>query len=284
MVIDYARVMKWPFAPLTESYSRKDCIGFALACGAGQPGPLQSEDARFIVDGSALRALPMLAVMLNQGPMWTKDPATGIDWTKTVHAEETIVMHRPLPVEGTLTARYEVDEIYDKGAGKGALMYESKHLDDSGGAPVATVHVATFLRGDGGFGGGAEGQPPAPHAVPQDRPPDASVDLATAKEPDDLYKLASEFVAAVGLAVPPGQAMLRGVCAFGVAGRGAMALACGNDPSRLRALGLRYAGPIFTGETVRIELWRDAPGQASFQMRAIERGVVVLKNGYIRHS
>jgi hypothetical protein len=38
-----------------------------------------------------------------------------------------------------------------------------------------------------------------------------------------------------------------------------------------------------TGETVRLELWDEAPGKASFVMRAVERDVLVLKNGYIEY-
>lgn len=282
MAIDYARVMNWPFAPLTESYTRADSIRFARACGAGMEGPLQAEDSRYLVDGHGLQALPMLSVMLNQGPMWTQDPATGVDWTRTVHAEESIIMHRPLPSQGRLTARYGVDAVFDKGADKGALMYETKHLEDSSdGTPIAAVQVGTFLLGDGGFGGGTEGKPPPPHAVPEDRPPDASIELKSALNPDPLYKLGAEFVKAVSVQVPQGQVMLRGVCAFGIAGRGVMALACGNEPTRLKRLSLRYAGPIFTGETVKIDLWHSGPGKASFQVSAVERNVVLLKNGHV---
>ena len=284
-MLDYQAVRNWTFAPITETYSQTDAIGFAQACGIGLPGPLDGREDRFSVAGPDLEALPMYGIMLALGGLWTQDPATGIDWTKTVHAEETIRMDGALPAAATVTGQRSVNAVYDKGPGRGALMYETNRLEVEG-VPVATVTVGTFLLGDGGFsaaGGGDAGGPPPPRPVPSDRAPDRTIELATAREPLDLYRLAPEFVAAVGVPVPAGEAMLRGVCSFGMAGRAAMALVCGSDPTRFKALGVRYAGPIMTGETVRLELWDEAPGRASFVMRAVERDVLVLRNGFVEY-
>jgi len=284
-MLDYQAVRNRTFAPITETYSQADAIGFAKACGIGLPGPLGRREDRFVVSGPDLEVLPMYGIMLALGGLWTQDPATGIDWRKTVHAEETIRMDGVLPAAATVTGQRAVNAVYDKGPGRGALMYETNRLGVEG-LPVATVTVGTFLLGDGGFsaaGGGDAGGPPPPHAVPSDRAPDRTIELATVREPLALYRLAPEFVAAVGVPVPAGEAMLRGVCSFGMAGRAAMALVCGSDPARFKALGVRYAGPIMTGEIVRLELWDEAPGKASFVMRAVERDVLVLKNGFVEY-
>jgi len=284
-MLDYQAVRNRTFAPITETYSQADAIGFAKACGIGLPGPLGRREDRFVVSGPDLEVLPMYGIMLALGGLWTQDPATGIDWRKTVHAEETIRMDGVPPAAATVTGQRAVNAVYDKGPGRGALMYETNRLGVEG-LPVATVTVGTFLLGDGGFsaaGGGDAGGPPPPHAVPSDRAPDRTIELATVREPLALYRLAPEFVAAVGVPVPAGEAMLRGVCSFGMAGRAAMALVCGSDPARFKALGVRYAGPIMTGETVRLELWDEAPGKASFVMRAVERDVLVLKNGFVEY-
>ena len=284
-MLDYQAVRNRTFARIVESYAQADAIGFARACGIGLPGPLSAREDHFVNPGPNLQVLPMYAIMLGLDGMWTQDPATGIDWTKTVHAEEAIRMDGVLPAAATVAARRSVDSVYDKGPGRGALMYETNRLEVDG-RPVATVTVGAFLLGDGGFsaaGGGDAGGPPPAHATPCDRAPDRTIELATVREPLELYRLAPEFVAAVGVPVPEGEAMLRGVCSFGMAGRAAMALVCSGDPTRFKALGVRYAGPIMTGETVRLELWDEAPGKASFVMRAVERDVLVLKNGYIEY-
>jgi MFE-2 hydratase 2 N-terminal domain/MaoC like domain len=278
-VFDYETVKNWPFQPLTESYTRADVIEYARGIGVGMPGPLQSEESHFLSEGDDLQALPMMAIVMNQGPMWTQDPRTGIDWTKTVHAEEAVTVHQPLPSDGTLVATYQVEEIYDKGAGKGALMYESRKLSLDDGTPVATVKIATFLRGNGGFGGTAT-DAPRPPKVPDDRPADAVIDLATPASDNLTFQLGSEFVEAVKSEMMiPDKPMLRGVCSFGLAGRAVLKLTCDNQPARLRYLGLRYIAPVFADETLRTELWLLEPGRAAFRVSCLDRDTVVMNNG-----
>jgi 2-enoyl-CoA hydratase-like protein/MaoC dehydratase-like protein len=276
---DYQTVKNWQFEPLTESYTRSDVVKYARGIGVGMPGPCPEGEEVFLSESDDLQALPMMAIILNQGPMWTQDPRTGIDWTMTVHAEESVTLHRPLPNEGTLVAEYRVDELFDKGAGKGALMYESRQLSLASGEPVATVKIATFLRGNGGFGGSREAAPRPPR-VPADRPADATVELATPGRDNTTYQLGSEFVEAVksDLLVSD-KPMLRGVCSFGLAGRAVLKLACDNVPARLKHLSLRYIAPVFAEETLRAELWFLEPGRAAFRVSSVDREAVVMDNG-----
>ena len=57
-------------------------------------------------------------------------------------------------------------------------------------------------------------------------------------------------------------------------------LCCDDDPKRFRSLSLRFSAPVFPGETIRTEIWRDG-GRVSFRARAVERDVVVLNNGLL---
>ncbi len=52
----------------------------------------------------------------------------GIDFTKLVHGEQRIVLHRPLAPAATLIGRSRVTRIVDKGEGKGAVMHVEKLL------------------------------------------------------------------------------------------------------------------------------------------------------------
>ena len=80
-------------------------------------------------------------------------------------------MHKPLPVEGTVVSEAKIDEIYDKGANKGAIMYMTRKLyEASSGDLLVTMGNVAFLRADGGFGGKSEGAP-KPRPVPTDRRP-----------------------------------------------------------------------------------------------------------------
>ena len=52
----------------------------------------------------------------------------------------------------------------------------------------------------------------------------------------------------------------------------------GYDPARIRTHDARFTAPVWPGETIAVELWRDA-GVVSFQARAKERDVLVVRNG-----
>ena len=66
-----------------------------------------------------LQALPTMAVVLGTGPAWMTDPQWGIDYTRVVHGEQMLTVHRPLPPSGAIAATESIEEIYDKGAEQG---------------------------------------------------------------------------------------------------------------------------------------------------------------------
>ncbi len=53
---------------------------------------------------------------------------------------------------------------------------------------------------------------------------------------------------------------------------------CGYDPARLTAMACRFSAPVYPGETIRTEIWRDG-GVVSFRARAVERDVVAIDHG-----
>ncbi|MBR9910853.1 MAG: 3-alpha,7-alpha,12-alpha-trihydroxy-5-beta-cholest-24-enoyl-CoA hydratase [Gammaproteobacteria bacterium] len=280
--LDYETVMNWPFETLTETYTSDDCIAYARGIAAGSDAAIATEENQYCSSGGALKALPMMSIVLNEGSMWTMDPATGIDWRKTLHTEESITIHKPLSTAATLTARYEVEEIYDRGAGKGAFMYEQRVLSDTDNSPVATIRIGTFLTANGGFGGAASNTP-APIKVPAEREPDQLLDLSTPGRDNTRYHLGEQFVGALkNVPGAEGKPPLRGVCAFGVTGRALIHMACNGQPERLKHMGLRYKAPTFADETLRTELWfDDTPGRAYFRVRCLERDTVVMDNGIL---
>jgi len=277
MPLNYDLIKNWPFKPVIRTYTRAEMIRFAQGFGAGLPGALQQDDNRFL-DADAALALPMAAVPLTDGEFWQQDPAAGLTWQQIVHASEAITMHRPLPAEGTVVITRKNVEIYDRGAAKGALIVEQDRLADERGDPYVTIDVATVARADGGFGGSAEGAP-KPVPVPGDRAPDLTLDIRTPSNDNPVFKLAVDLDITGSIPnAKPGQLMLRGVGCFGLAGRAVLKLLCGNDPARLKHLLVRYAGPMLTDETMRIDIWRTEPGKASFRLHAVERNVPVLNH------
>lgn len=284
MPLDYDKVRNWPIPSVTQEITPRDTILYALGVGVADSNPVAPDDLKFVYE-EGLVALPTMAVTLAPGPFWMQDPETGIDWQQILHGEQMLTMHRPLPPSCTVYSENSIDGIYDKGAGKGAVMYLTRKLfDKASGDLLMTVASSAFMRGNGGFGGKTDGAP-KPHPVPSDRPPDLVLDLATRPEQAVLYRLSGDYnplhidpvVARAGGFDKP---ILHGLCSYGIVGRAVLKLLCDNDPARLKRLNVRFASPAYPGETIRTEVWREGDGRAAFRARVVERDVVIINNGY----
>ncbi|MES2534936.1 MAG: MaoC/PaaZ C-terminal domain-containing protein [Pseudomonadota bacterium] len=276
------RLMQWPFEDVVQTYTARDSMLYALGIGLGQD-PLDPAQLRFVYEGGdAPAAFPTMAVVLGHPGMWTADPATGIARAQQVHGEQGIVIHRPLQPAGRLRGRTRVTGVVDKGAGRGALLYTERLLvDDESGEPVATLSSTSFCRGDGGFGGPTGPVKPV-HAIP-DRSPDVVAHLPTLAQAALIYRLSGDLNA---LHADPGYAakagferpILHGLCTFGIAAWAVLRECCGGDPAALRSFAARFSAPVFPGETITVELWRDG-GTVSFRAWVSARNARVLDNG-----
>jgi acyl dehydratase len=202
-----------------------------------------------------------------------------------VHAEQAIVLHRPLPAQGRATGHTRVTGLHDKGAEKGALMLQERRISDTvSGELIATVTQTTMLRADGGFGG-AHGAPlMAPHALPN-RSPDAVCDLPTLPQAALLYRLNGDLnplhadpavAQTAGFARP----ILHGLATMGVAMHAVLKTLLGYDATSVRGMRVRFTAPVLPGETLRTELWRDG-AVISLRTTAVERGAIVLNAGRV---
>lgn len=281
MAIDYQRLKNRQFPEIVHSYSARDTMLYALGVGVGHD-PLDERALDFVYE-ARLKALPTLAGVLAYPGFWLKEPDTGVDWTKVLHADQDIVIHRPLPAEGTVKATTKVDEIIDKGPGKGAFIYSSRTVTDAAtGEPLATLTQNTMARGHGGFGGSSAATPES-QAIPE-RAADLSCVLPTLPQAALIYRLSGDYnplhadpaVARQGGFERP---ILHGMCTFGVAGHALLRSCCDYDVTRFRRIKARFSAPVYPGETIRTDIWRLAQGVA-FQCRVVERDLVVIDNGF----
>ena len=274
--------MGWQFADSIQSYTTRDTILYALGLGFGAD-PTDAQQLRYVYE-DGLQALPTMAVVLGGPGGWLRDPGTGVDYTRVVHGEQWLTLHHPLPPEGTVVGRSRVVAVIDKGADKGALIYSERTLSpQEGGEPFATIMTSAFARGNGGFGGPASDPGlPSPHTVP-DSAPESSCDLTTLERQALIYRLSGDYnplhadpevAKSAGFPVP----ILHGLCTYGVAGHAILRAYCNYDASHLRSLQARFSAPVYPGETLRTEMWREGD-IISFRFKVIERDVVVLANG-----
>lgn len=288
MALDYSRIKNWPIKEGLQTYTERDTILYALGVGAAVSNPLSEHDLQFVYE-KGLKALPTMASIMASGEFWLADPETGIDLAKVLHGEQFLTLHKPFPSQGTLIGRDRVDEIYDKGADKGAVMYMTRDIYEQGsGDHLATSTWSMFMRGNGGFGGSAEGQP-TPHAIPEGVAPDASIELVSRPEQATIYRLSGDlnplhidprFAARVGFERP----ILHGMSSYGMAGRAIIKLLCANDPARLKQFNLRFSSPMYPGETLKVEVWHQGAGRAAFRAIAVERQVIILNNGFAHYA
>jgi acyl dehydratase len=280
MALDHQALISRPPLTLRQDFTRRDTILYALGVGACLGNPTDAAELRY-VDEKRLQALPTLAIVLAAPPFWMDDPALGMDWRRVVNAGQDLILHTALPVEGQVTTVLSIDALYDKGPSKGALLHSSRHVSDGQGKQLATIRQTHLLRGDGGFGGAP---PPADEPViASDGSPHHVIDLATRAEQALLYRLSGDYNPlhidpAVATAAGFDRPILHGSCTFGLAGRAILRACCQHEPQRLLRLGARFSKPVYPGETLRTEIWRDGP-RISFRTRALERDAVVLERG-----
>jgi acyl dehydratase len=280
MPIDRDKLLAWPFEEVEQRYEERDTILYALGIGLGAE-PTDPRQLRFVYE-QGLQALPSMGVILGYPGFWLRDARSGADWRRLVHGEQSIEILKPLPPAGTVLGMTRVRDVIDKGPDRGALVFTEREVrDKASGELLCRLASTTFLRGDGGFGGPA-GPVPAPHPIP-DRPAEESCELATLPQAALIYRLSGDrnpLHADPAVAEKGGfpRPILHGLCTFGVAGHALLRTVCDYKPERLRNLQGRFTAPVFPGETIVTEIWRDG-ASVSFRASVKERGKVVLDHG-----
>lgn len=279
MALDYQRLMALKRDGDRFGYTDRETMLYALGIGMGAD-PLDRNELPYVFELPALKTVPTMASVLARVPL-LKD--CGYDYTRVLHGEQRLTLHRPLPPQGELVADSRVTAAYDKGAGKGAVIHvETAARLAADGRPLFTQASTVFARGDGGFGGPAGSGPP-PHPLPE-RKPDATVTLQTRKDQALFYRLSGDrnplhadpdLAGRAGFPVP----ILHGLCTYGVACRAILQSAAAWDHTRITAFDVRFSAPVYPGDAVATDLWVDGR-TVSFRCRIPARGdLVVVNNG-----
>lgn len=277
MDFDYQRLLDYRIPEARQRYSVRDTMLYALGVGLGAD-PLDRDQLAFVYE-KGLKVLPTYPVVLGYPGFWMADPATGIDAVRLVHGEQGIVIHKLPPPEGEVIGRTRISSVIDKGAGKGMLVYtEREVVDAASGELLASLPSTTFCRGNGGFGGPTGPVPPV-HTLPE-RDPDVSIALATLPRQALLYRLSGDYNPlhadpAVAEAAKFERPILHGLCTLGVAGH-ALLKAAGYVPERIASIHARFTAPVYPGDTLTTDIWRDG---TTWSFRTRRGDTVVLGNG-----
>ena len=271
------------FGPSETAWSSKDALLYALGVGAGQENALG--ELEFTTENShevTQRVLPTFGVIVVQqgGP---RQSLGDFNRAMLVHAEQSLTLHRPLPVEGRASITSRLSGIYDKGSGA-LVVTESTATDAESGQPLLSTSSSAFIRGEGGFGG--DRGPSATWERPE-REPDQRVSAQTRADQALLYRLSGDrnplhsdpaFAARAGFPRP----ILHGLCTYGVTGRLLLHALCGSDPGRFRSMRARFSRPVLPGARLTVSIWVDG-GSAKFQTTD-DDGQVVIDHGEVEFS
>ncbi len=279
MPFDPATLLAMPPLVSRHELTSRDTILYALGVGA--------TELEFLYEARLIALPTMAVVMAYPGYIWRR-PELGVDWQRLLHVGQTVEIHQPLPATARLRGETRFEAVYDKGADKGSLVRTVReiYMEDTG-EHLATTVMTSLLRGDGGMGG-SDGSPPPPYAIP-DREPDAVVALETSINQAAIYRLSGdenplhidpEVARAAGFERP----ILHGLCTFGVVGRALLHELCNNDATRLRRMDVRFSSPVYPGETIVTEIWREGPGKAACRARVAGRKVIVIDNGHVEFA
>jgi acyl dehydratase len=245
------------------AYTDRDAILYAISVGA-------KTDQLDLIYERDLRALPTYACALG---LWAVEAAGELgayDRTRSLHASQRLVMHKPMPSSGPIQSSGRVVNVWDKGK---ATVVEIEVSSE-----IFTATYAIFLPGMGGWGGD---RGPSGAAGEAERVYHWNSVAATDEDQATLYRLTgdrhpihidSEVARANGFDRP----ILHGLCTLGIAAR-EISAAVGAHPATLREIEAKLAAPVMPGDTIEIAAGETAPGQLQFEAKVGE--TVVLKGG-----
>jgi acyl dehydratase len=281
MPIKYDELMALKNLGQKYAYSDREVMLYAYGIGMGAD-PTDEKELAFVNEAVATpRALKVVPTFASVAAWGANPGEMNLNRVMVVDGERDISFHRPLAVTAHITADSTVLDVFDKGKDKGAVIRHKTVLKNDKGEELATLVASRFARGDGGFGGPSEGQP-EPHKVPA-RAPDRSIDISTRPDQALVYRLVGdrnplhsdpEFAKRAGFPRP----ILHGMCTYGITCRGILQTYADYDPGAFRQHVARFSSPVYPGETVTMDLWKDG-NVISFEAKVKARNVAVIKSG-----
>ena len=277
MPINYDEIMSMTSENVEISYSDKDSILYSLGVGLGND-PMNMAELKYVYENAQV-ALPSMATNFQyHSPLLLK---ANINFILVVHGEQKLSFSNPLPVSGDFISNAKVIGCYDKGAGKGAIIDVETTINlKKDNTEICKLVSTTFARGDGGFGGP---ESPKNEIFKPEGDPDFVHEIKTKPDQALIFRLSGDynplhsdpnFAKTAGFEKP----ILHGMCTYGIACRSVVESVCEGDAKRLKKFDCRFSSPVYPGETIVTEMWKNG-SKVYYQSKVKERDKIVIKNG-----
>lgn len=279
-------------------YTWRDISLYSLSIGCKRP----DTPYFFERDKRGLHAFPSFAVIpyLNNVTMRTITPVP--DGTNEIyrdylerllgylpnglHMAMEMIFDAPIdPYGGTFVVTDHLNEIYDRGEGKGTVADCGMDVYDQVGRHIAELHSYHFSDAFGGFGGPKF---KAPSCVFPDREPDVSETEYMIPEIAAFYRLVGDtyrhhvdfdFAKELGYPAP----FNMGMCTYAYGMRMIAHKLIPYEPERIKYLYAQIRSLCFPGQNVTAQGWVVEPGTVYWKLLS-EEGKVLIGNGIMKYK
>ncbi|CEL10267.1 hypothetical protein ASPCAL13389 [Aspergillus calidoustus] len=271
------------------TYDAGSVITYNLAIGADGKdlGRCWEEHPKF----HALPTFTSLAVVNMMGKV-TRDMPSLLPTYKPlehphVHAEHYLEIKEALPTSGTLLSEARIVDVVDRRSGVAVIVAISTKHAATGREVCYNEWTSFFIKMPGDGASNASSMNTRPPTKLPDRKPDLTVDHRTTSEQGALYRAATGEWNPMHIDPDHGKRagfpgpILSGTCTIGVGVRHVIDSFAAGDSSRFKSVRLRLSKPVFPGEVIQTQMWREDDGRIVYQQVAPD-GRVVISQAEIR--
>ena len=108
-------------------YTDRDSLLYAVAIGMGKD-PMDESELEYVCETVGNRVVPTAATVLSRpdrAPGTRSSIMSKMNYMLMLHGEQRLAIHQPLPAAADILISNRVTGVFDKGEGKGCLLYTS---------------------------------------------------------------------------------------------------------------------------------------------------------------